>query len=112
MELTRLPNIGQKLAQLLNEVGIQDSEELKEVGVEIAFLRLKAQDKGACFHKLIALEGAIQGECANPNFFQSARLSCGYFLMVCRNNLVEVRYGDQRGRGLEKEIPPFSIACG
>lgn len=48
MELTRLPNIGQKLAQLLNEVGIQDSEELKEVGVEIAFLRLKAQDKGAC----------------------------------------------------------------
>ena len=36
MKLTELPNIGPELAQLLNEVEIRDSEELKELGAEIA----------------------------------------------------------------------------
>lgn len=61
MELTKLPNIGPELARLLNQVEIHSSEELKELGAEMAFLRLKAQDQGACFHKLTALEGAVQG---------------------------------------------------
>lgn len=61
MELTKLPNIGPELARLLNEVDIRDSEELKELGAEMAFLRLKVQDPGACFHKLTALEGAVRG---------------------------------------------------
>lgn len=61
MELTKLPNIGPELARLLNQVEIHSSEELKELGAEMAFLRLKAQDQDACFHKLTALEGAVQG---------------------------------------------------
>ena len=61
MELTKLPNIGPELSRLLNAVEIRDSEELKELGAEMAFLRLKVRDPGACFHKLTALEGAVQG---------------------------------------------------
>jgi len=61
MELTKLPNIGPELARLLNEVEIRDSEELTALGAEMAFLRLKARDPDACFHKLTALEGAVQG---------------------------------------------------
>lgn len=61
MELTKLPNIGPELARLLNEVEIRDSEELKELGAEMAFLRLKTRDPDSCFHKLTALEGAVQG---------------------------------------------------
>ena len=61
MELTRLPNIGPELARLLNQVEIRDSEELKGLGTEMAFLRLKARDPDSCFHKLTALEGAVQG---------------------------------------------------
>ena len=61
MELTRLPNIGPELARLLNEVEIRDSEELKEIGAKMACLRMKAQGLDVCFHKLTALEGAVQG---------------------------------------------------
>lgn len=61
MELTSLPNIGPELARLLNEVEIHDSEELKEVGAKVACLRMKAQGLDVCFHKLTALEGAVQG---------------------------------------------------
>ncbi len=61
MELTKLPNIGPELARLLNEVEIRDSEELKALGAEITFLRLKARNPDSCFHKLTALEGAVQG---------------------------------------------------
>lgn len=61
MELTKLPNIGPELARLLSQVEIRNSEELRELGAEMAFLRLKAQDRDACFHKLTALEGAVQG---------------------------------------------------
>lgn len=61
MELTRLPNIGPELARLLSEVEIRDSEELKELGAELACLRMKARGLDVCFHKLTALEGAVQG---------------------------------------------------
>lgn len=61
MELTKLPNIGPELSRLLKEAEIQDSESLMAVGTESAFLRLKARDPAACFHKLTALEGAVQG---------------------------------------------------
>lgn len=61
MKLTELPNIGPELARLLNEVEIRDSEELKELGAEIACLRMKAKGLDVCFHKLTALEGAVQG---------------------------------------------------
>lgn len=61
MELTKLPNIGPELARLLNAVEIRDSEELKELGAEMACLRMKAQGLDVCFHKLTNLEGAVQG---------------------------------------------------
>lgn len=61
MELQALPNIGPELARLLNEVEVRDSEQLRELGTELVFLRLKAKDPTACFHKLTALEGAVQG---------------------------------------------------
>lgn len=61
MELTKLPNIGPELVRLLNEVEIYDSEELQALGAETACLRMKAQGLDVCFHKLTALEGAVQG---------------------------------------------------
>ena len=59
--LPDLPNIGQELARLLEQVDIHDPETLRELGTEAAFLRLKARDPAACFHKLTALEGAVRG---------------------------------------------------
>ena len=61
MELTKLPNIGPELARLLNEIEVYDSEQLQALGAEMAILRMKAQGLDVCFHKLTALEGAIQG---------------------------------------------------
>ena len=60
-KLTDLPNIGPELARLLEEADIHDPETLRTVGTEEVFLRLKARDPSACFHKLTALEGAVQG---------------------------------------------------
>ncbi len=61
MELKELPNIGPELARLLKEAGVRDAEELRALGTQEAFLRLKAHDPGACFHKLTAIEGGVQG---------------------------------------------------
>lgn len=61
MELTKLPNIGPELARLLNEIEVYDSEELQALGAEMACLRMKAGGLDVCFHKLTALEGAVQG---------------------------------------------------
>lgn len=60
-DLTKLPNIGKELERLLNQVDISSAEELKHVGSENAFIRIKTIDPTACFSKLCALEGAIQG---------------------------------------------------
>ena len=59
--LQELPNIGKELSHMLSEVDINTPEELKQVGTENTFLRLKAIDPGACLSKLCAIEGAIQG---------------------------------------------------
>ncbi len=61
MELKELPNIGPELARLLDEAGVHDAEELRTLGTQEVFLRLKARDPDACFHKLTAIEGAVQG---------------------------------------------------
>ncbi|HAN18219.1 MAG: competence protein TfoX [Bacteroidetes bacterium GWC2_33_15] len=60
-ELTSLPNIGKELAKTLQQVGIKSGEELKQVGSENAFIRIKTIDPSACINKLCALEGAVQG---------------------------------------------------
>ncbi|GHV69422.1 competence protein TfoX [Bacteroidia bacterium] len=59
--LTSLPNIGKVIAARLREVGIETPEDLKTIGSENAFIRLKTVDEGACINELLGLEGAIQG---------------------------------------------------
>lgn len=60
-ELSKLPNIGNKLEAQLNEIGIETVEQLKKVGSKQAWLDIKAIDSSACINRLCALEGAIQG---------------------------------------------------
>ncbi|GHT67839.1 competence protein TfoX [Bacteroidia bacterium] len=60
-DLTSLSNIGKVIAARLREVGIETPEDLKTIGSENAFIRLKTVDEGACINELLGLEGAIQG---------------------------------------------------
>ena len=60
-DLASMPNLGKETIKRLHEVGIHTPEELKAVGTEQVFLRLKAIDPGACFCMLCGIEGAIQG---------------------------------------------------
>ncbi len=60
-ELSRLPNIADKLESQLNEAGIATAAQLKEIGSREAWLRILARDPSACIMRLSALEGAIQG---------------------------------------------------
>ena len=60
-ELSKLPNIGKAVEEQLVQVGIDSIGELKRVGARAAWLRIQAMDESACIHRLMALEGAIQG---------------------------------------------------
>lgn len=60
-ELSKLPNIGDKLEAQLVEVGIETTEQLKKVGSKQAWLAINAIDNSACINRLCAIEGAIQG---------------------------------------------------
>ena len=60
--LTALPNIGPVLAENLEKIGITQPDQLREMGAEEAFLRIRAQvDSTACLHQLEALAGAVEG---------------------------------------------------
>lgn len=60
-KLSDLPNIGKVVEEQLNKVGITTYEELKKIGSTKAWLKIKAIDSSACYNRLCALEGAIQG---------------------------------------------------
>ncbi len=60
-ELSKLPNIGKEVESQLNKVGIFTYDELKKIGAEQAWLRIQEIDASACIHRLLALEGAING---------------------------------------------------
>lgn len=60
-KLSDLPNIGKEVERQLNEAGITTIGELKELGAEQAWLKIQEIDESACIHRLLALEGAIQG---------------------------------------------------
>jgi DNA transformation protein len=60
-DLTRLPNIGQTLADRLVEIGITSYDELAEIGSIEAVIRMGQTDRKACYNMLYAIEGAIQG---------------------------------------------------
>ncbi|WMJ82238.1 TfoX/Sxy family protein [Clostridium sp. MB40-C1] len=60
-ELSKLLNIGKEVERQLNKVGIFAYDELKDIGAEQAWLKIQEIDTSACIHRLLALEGAIQG---------------------------------------------------
>ena len=59
--LSKLPNIGKVLEEQLAQAGITSVEELRELGARGAWLKIQAIDDSACIHRLLALEGAVQG---------------------------------------------------
>ena len=61
VELSQLPNIGKIVEEQLNQVGIVTEEDLRSEGAEQAWLKIQENDESACMHRLLALEGAIQG---------------------------------------------------
>lgn len=61
VDLSKLPNIGKEVERQLNEVGIYTVEELRELGARQAWLKIQEVDSSACIHRLLALEGALQG---------------------------------------------------
>lgn len=60
-ELSKLPNIGEKVEEQLNAVNIFTYEDLKKIGAEKSWLMIQSIDPSACIHRLLALEGALQG---------------------------------------------------
>lgn len=60
-ELSKLPNIGEKLEEQLNQIGIFTNDDLKSIGAKKAWLDIQKIDESACIHRLLALEGAIRG---------------------------------------------------
>ena len=60
-ELAKLPNIGKTVEEQLLQVGISSADELKKIGSKAAWLKIQAIDESVCIHRLMALEGAIQG---------------------------------------------------
>lgn len=60
-ELSKLPNIGKAVEAQLIQVEIETPEALREIGAKAAWLKIQEIDPSACIHRLLALEGAIQG---------------------------------------------------
>ncbi|MEA3447702.1 MAG: TfoX/Sxy family DNA transformation protein [Bacteroidota bacterium] len=60
-KLSESLNVGKVLELKLENVGINSLEELKEVGSEEAFARVKQIDKNAGRSILFAIDGAVQG---------------------------------------------------
>ncbi len=60
-ELSKLPNIGKEIERQLNEVGINTYEDLENIGAKEAWLKIQEIDETACIHRLLAIEGALQG---------------------------------------------------
>lgn len=60
MRLSNLVNIGPKLEEMLNSVGVESAEALRAIGsVEATFLL--CEKNMDCVNKLYAIEGAIRG---------------------------------------------------
>ncbi|WP_343249638.1 TfoX/Sxy family protein [Diplocloster hominis] len=60
-DLGKLPNIGKVVEEQLAEVGITTPEQLREAGSKQAWLKILEIDASACYNRLCALEGAIEG---------------------------------------------------
>ena len=60
-ELSKLPNIGKTVEEQLLQVGICSVDDLMKIGAKAAWLKIQEIDESACIHRLMDLEGAIQG---------------------------------------------------
>lgn len=60
-ELSKLPNIGKTVEEQLAQAGIVTADELRKIGAKAAWLKIRQIDPSACIHRLLALEGAIEG---------------------------------------------------
>lgn len=60
-ELSKLPNIGKTVEEQLAQAGIVTADELRKIGAKAAWLKIRQNDPSACIHRLLALEGAIEG---------------------------------------------------
>jgi DNA transformation protein len=61
-KLSELPNVGKVLEENLLAIGIKTPEQLRQMGAEEVFLRIRLQcDPGACLHMLYGIQGAILG---------------------------------------------------
>lgn len=58
-ELSSLKNIGKEIERKLKTIGINSTEELKEIGSKDAWFRLKLKYPEICLVHLYTLEGAI-----------------------------------------------------
>ncbi len=43
------------------QAGIVTADELRKIGAKAAWLKIRQIDPSACIHRLLALEGAIEG---------------------------------------------------
>ena len=59
--LSKLSNIGKAVEEQLIQVEIEPPEALRQVGAKAAWLKIQEIHPSACIHRLLALEGAIQG---------------------------------------------------
>lgn len=57
----KLPNIGKTVEEQLAQAGIVTADELRKNGAKAAWLKIRQIDPSACIHRLLALEGAIEG---------------------------------------------------
>lgn len=61
-ELAGLPNVGKVLESNLLKAGIETPEQLRGLGAEEAFIRIRTSaDPDACLHMLYGVQGAIDG---------------------------------------------------
>ena len=61
MKISEMKNIGVVNEEKLEQVGITTPDQLRELGTEAAFIKIRhLVDDGACLHLLYGLEGAIQ----------------------------------------------------
>lgn len=60
-ELMKLPNIGDAIAGQLMDIGVENLQQLQEIGAKKAWLAIQKDDPTICFSRLCALQGAIEG---------------------------------------------------
>ena len=60
-DLLNLPNVGKVTEKLLIQSGINTEQQLREIGAEEAFFKIRMIDPTACLHTLYGIQGAIDG---------------------------------------------------